>query len=252
MGLRSNALDPRQINAAHGVEPGPGDPAAFRLEPPQPLQLAFVGCPRHAHRALPYLCGALVGAVTDHVLSGRPLPPGDGADRLLELQIFPDRPGKPGALPPRRPEPPGTYALLRDGDGGLQPDQAGGRPGNADQQAGPTARRGDVRLLPLPGRPRGADRAGTALGHAREPALQSDAAEPTAVRRQCVDTDRAGLCDPAANHHQRLPARHRGRPAAAADVRLPRHAPGTAWIGRPPARRFDASQQAEWLLQRQL
>src|ERR1700730_11712658 len=111
-----------------------------------------------------------LGALTGHLLPGGAVFAGHGADRLLVLQVLQAGPAQSRALQTGRPEPPGAEPLLRNRDRGLQPHQAGRRPRDADPEAGGAARCGDVRLLPVPGRPRGVDRARGAVRHAGEPA----------------------------------------------------------------------------------
>src|SRR5438445_8977601 len=91
---------------------------------PQPVQLAPLVCPGRGDRALPYLCGPLVGAIAGYLLPGGALPAGDGPHRILELQVLPGRPAEPRAVAAGGPESPGVEPLLRDRDRGLQPHQA--------------------------------------------------------------------------------------------------------------------------------
>src|SRR5207247_8358389 len=217
---------------------------AFCFRFPQPVQLAPLVCPGRADRALPSLRGSVVGAIADHLLPGGAVPAGDGAYRILELQILPGGPAEPGALPAGGPEPPGAQPFLRDRDRGLQPDQAWRGPRHPDHQAGGAARRRDVRPVPLPAGTRGVDRAGGALRNAGEPAVQSDAPQPASVRRQRLDLDRPGVRDSAAHHHRGLPPRPRSRPVAAANLWLSRSAARAPGIGWTPSGRADAGQYA--------
>src|SRR5436309_9045706 len=70
---------------------------ASRVHLPHPVQLAPLVCPGRADRALPYLCGALVGAITGYLLPGGAFLAGDGPHRVLELQVLPRRPAEPRA-----------------------------------------------------------------------------------------------------------------------------------------------------------